>query len=326
MSVFQGFFSQLKQHELDEWVDSLEPLVAARFNAEQHGDFNQWLEAVQTLPDWPVYSINLQTKVELLGDQRSEHELTELKNQLLKLHPWRKGPFSLHGLTIDTEWRSDWKWDRIIDHIGSLKGKKVLDIGCGNGYHILRMLGADAELVLGIDPTLVFVMQFLAIRHFLGQSVRWQDRACVLPLGIEDLPQQMNGFDSIFSMGVLYHRRSPIDHLTRIKQLLEKEGELILETLVVEGNQQTVFVPPARYAKMRNVWFLPSIDALHLWLKRCGYKDIKLIDVTKTSLEEQRTTQWMHFHSLKNFLDPEDHNKTIEGHPAPLRATFMARV
>jgi tRNA (mo5U34)-methyltransferase len=75
---------------------------------------------------------------------------------------------------------------------------------------------------------------------------------------------------------------------------------------------------------MRNVWFLPSTKTMLLWLRRCGFKDVACVDISRTSVKEQRRTEWMKFESLADFLDPKDHTKTIEGHPAPLRAIFTA--
>lgn len=238
----------------------------------------------------------------------------------MKLHPWRKGPYCIQGLHIDTEWRSDWKWDRLADAIAPMDGRLVLDVGCGNGYHAWRMLGDGASLVMGIDPTWVFVMQFQAINRYLGR-----DDISVLPLGIQDLPPTLSGFDTVFSMGVLYHRRSPLDHLGELFRLLRPGGELVLETLVLEGEGQQVLVPPDRYASMRNVWFIPSTESLRVWLGRCGFVEARVVDVNRTSAEEQRATSWMCFQSLSDYLDPQDHNRTIEGLPAPTRAILIAR-
>ncbi|MCF3996362.1 tRNA 5-methoxyuridine(34)/uridine 5-oxyacetic acid(34) synthase CmoB, partial [Pseudomonas aeruginosa] len=146
-----------------------------------------------------------------------------------------------------------------------------------------------------------------------------------LPLALEDLPEKLEGFDTVFSMGVLYHRRSPIDHLLALKDCLKRGGELVLETLVVEGDASTVLVPEDRYAQMRNVWFLPSVAALELWLRRAGFADARCVDVSLTSVEEQRSTEWMRFQSLPEFLDPQDRSRTVEGLPAPMRATLVAR-
>ena len=126
-------------------------------------------------------------------------------------------------------------------------------------------------------------------------------------------------------MGVLYHRTSPIDHLQTLWHSLRPGGRLILETLVVEQPTETVLVPEGRYAKMRNVWFIPSVAMLRRWLQRTGFRDVEELDVTATTGEEQRRTDWMTFESLSDFLDPNDSTRTIEGYPGPVRALLSAR-
>ena len=113
---------------------------------------------------------------------------TQMRTALQGLHPWRKGPFELFGVHIDTEWRSDWKWDRLQGAIDSLAGRRVLDVGCGSGYHCWRMLGDGAAEVIGIDPTPLFVVQFWALQKYLRQDNIW-----VLPLGIEQVPPKLAG-------------------------------------------------------------------------------------------------------------------------------------
>jgi len=103
------------------------------------------------------------------------------------------------------------------------------------------------------------------------------------------------------------------------------EGELVLETLVVDGDENTVLVPGDRYAQMRNVYFIPSAPALKQWLEKCGFVDVKIVDMNITSTDEQRRTEWMTTESLADFLDPADASKTVEGYPAPLRAVLIAK-
>jgi len=124
---------------------------------------------------------------------------------------------------------------------------------------------------------------------------------------------------------VLYHRTSPIDHLLALSRAMKPGGQLILETLIIDDPQETTLVPIDRYAKMRNVWFIPSLLMLRRWMDRCGYKHIQHIDTTATTSTEQRRTDWMNYESLVDYLDPSDSRKTIEGHPAPLRAIITAR-
>ena len=245
----------------------------------------------------------------------------EIERGLMALHPWRKGPFEIHGVVIDAEWRADLKWRRLAPHITPLEGRLVLDVGCGNGYYGWRMAGAGAAMVVGVDPHPLYWTQFLALRHFLGGGHPF----FFFPVGFEALLPGVGCFDTVFSMGLLYHRRSPFDHLLALREQLRPGGELVLETLVLEEGAGELLVPPGRYAKMRNVWFIPSAAMLRRWLERAGFRRVRLVDETRTTSAEQRVTPWMRFESLADFLDPTDPRRTVEGHPAPLRALLIAR-
>ena len=317
----EAFAARWEEATLCQWLEILPQQLAQSMSEKRYGDLKRWRESMNALPELSARTIDLNSAYLGANGDVSDTTRADLEQALRGLHPWRKGPFSLFGVDIETEWRSDFKWERLADAISPLKGRRVLDVGCGSGYHCWRMRGAGASEVIGIDPTPLFVLQFKAVQKYLGDSA-----VHVLPLTLEQLPPKLHAFDTVFSMGVLYHRRSPIDHLTDLRDTLVSGGELVLETLVVEGDEQTVFVPPGRYARMGNVWFLPSPEALKLWLSKVGFADIQLIDVSQTSIEEQRSTDWMTFHSLTNFLDPEDRNKTIEGHPAPRRAILTAQL
>ena len=317
----ETFAARWEEPTLCQWLEILPQQLAQSMSEKRYGDLKRWRESMRALPELSASAINLDSAYVGAEGNITDTTSADLERALRGLHPWRKGPFSVFGVDIDTEWRSDFKWERLADAISPLQGRRVLDVGCGSGYHCWRMRGAGASEVIGIDPTPLFVLQFKAIQKYLGDST-----VHVLPLTLEQLPTKLQVFDTVFSMGVLYHRRSPIDHLTDLRDTLVPGGELVLETLVVEGDEQTAFVPPGRYARMGNVWFLPSPEALKLWLSKVGFRDIKLVDVSQTSIEEQRSTDWMSFHSLENFLDPEDPNKTIEGHPAPRRAILTAQL
>ncbi len=325
MIDFNQLTLDLKQTPVEDYTDELINAVKNRLAKYTHGEMEAWGRLVEQLPEIEASNINLKNSV-VIGDSKDITDFSSTQKQafvdkLKTLHPWRKGPFELFGIHINTEWRSDWKWDRLINHISPLKNRTILDVGCGNGYHCWRMLAEEAKLVLGIDPSQKFLAQFSIMRKYAGQCP-----IHLLPIGIEDMPQEMDkkGFDTVFSMGVLYHRKSPVNHLIELKNLLGRKGELVLETLVVDGDENTVLVPEGRYAQMRNVWFLPSTLALEKWMRKCGFKNVRTVDVNQTSLEEQRTTEWMHFHSLANYLDPNDISKTIEGYPAPKRAIIIA--
>jgi len=311
---YSDFYPLLKGSPLEPWIDALPERIAHGLRYERHGNLPLWEAALAKLPLAEAVTI------ELKSDVRVEGPAMEGLDDLLKaFHPWRKGPYDILGVHIDTEWRSDWKWDRVRPHLHPLEGRTILDVGCGNGYHCWRMAGEGARLVIGVDPTPLFICQYFAMKNFIRDPRAW-----VLPLGIEDLPETPGAFDTVFSMGVLYHRKSPIEHIEQLKSLLRAGGELVIETLVVDGPEDGCLVPEGRYAKMRNVWNIPSVPTLEKWLTGCGLKQVRTVDVTTTSTAEQRATDWMTFESLPDFLDPADPTKTVEGHPAPKRAVVVA--
>ena len=322
MIEFANFYQLIaKEPLLARWLETLPAQVGAWQRENLHGQFKHWARSVEYLPEIQPWKLDLLHSVTAESETPlGEGQMKGIEQLMRNLMPWRKGPFSLYGLNIDTEWRSDWKWDRVLPHLSELTGRTILDVGCGSGYHMWRMIGAGARLAVGIDPTQLFLCQFEAVRKLLGND----QRAHLLPLGIEQMPA-LNAFDTVFSMGVLYHRRSPLEHLLQLKDQLVSEGELVLETLVVEGDENTVLVPGDRYAQMRNVYFIPSAPALKQWLEKCGFVDVKIVDMNITSTEEQRRTEWMVTESLADFLDPNDASKTVEGYPAPLRAVLIAR-
>jgi tRNA (mo5U34)-methyltransferase len=317
----------LESHGLVRWAELIEQQLEGFTKHTPHGDWERWQRELDKLPvttkgrvDFHGGALHLCPDPPLGAAARAA-----LLGGLKALHPWRKGPYRIADIHIDTEWRSDWKWDRVSPHLAPLRDRLVLDVGCGNGYHCWRMAEQGASQVIGIDPTALFMAQFLAVRKLMtGMAPALARQVQVMPVGIEAMPPNLAGFDTVFSMGVLYHRRSPIDHLLELRGSLRRGGQLVLETLVIEGGEDQALVPRGRYAKMRNVWFIPSPAMLENWLQRCGFKAIRTVDVTPTSLAEQRSTEWMRFESLADFLDQADNSLTIEGYPAPRRAVLVA--
>lgn len=316
---FRPFYQQIATSHLSPWLETL-PLQLKQWEKQTHGDYQKWVKILDFLPHLQADHIDLKSAVKSESlSPLPAGEQQRLIYHLKQLMPWRKGPYHLHGVHIDCEWRSDFKWERVLPHLAPLKDRTILDVGCGSGYHMWRMVGEGAKMVVGIDPTELFLCQFEAVRKLLNND----RRANLIPLGIEEM-QPLEAFDTVFSMGVLYHRKSPLDHLTQLKNQLVKGGELVLETLVVDGDMHSVLVPTDRYAKMKNIYFIPSVAALINWLEKVGFHNVRCVDVAVTTLEEQRKTDWLENESLIDFLDPTDHSKTVEGYPAPKRAVILA--
>ncbi len=306
---------------LDTRLAELEPLIRARLSDAAHGDLPRWRQLVADLPAAVGTSDVFDADTVAVGGALDPAVTRAVRDALLMLAPWRKGPFEVGGIRIDAEWQSNLKWQRLEGAIAPLADRRVLDVGCGNGYYACRMRGGGAVSVLGIDPTLLYLVQFAAIRRFMQPQP-----ITLLPLRLEELPRPLKAFDTTFSMGVLYHQRSPLAHLSQLHDTLRSGGQLVLETIYLPGSDALARTPPRRYARMRNVWLLPTLAELHIWLERSGFGDVVVADESVTTVAEQRTTEWMRFESLADALDADDLSVTVEGWPAPRRVILIASV
>ncbi|MDR2636039.1 MAG: tRNA 5-methoxyuridine(34)/uridine 5-oxyacetic acid(34) synthase CmoB [Campylobacteraceae bacterium] len=249
----------------------------------------------------------------------SKADEQQIKDAALSLRSWRKGPFQIGNLFIDTEWKSFIKYNLLRPHF-NLSGKKAADIGCNNGYYLFKMLEDSPKKLVGFDPTPLFWCQFDFINRLAKTDIVYE------LLGVEDLADYGEKFDVIFCLGVLYHRSDPIECLKSLKSALEKNGELFLDTFMIDGDEDIVLSPKKSYSKISNVYFIPTVNALKNWCERAGFKEFELLAVKPTDTNEQRKTEWILGQSLEDFLDPKDNSKTIEGYPAPKRAYVKVKV
>lgn len=235
-----------------------------------------------------------------------------------KLIPWRKGPFKIFGLEIDSEWQSNIKYNLIRPYF-DLKDKVVADIGCNNGYYMFRMLEDKPKRLIGFDPSPLTLHQFEFINHFVKSDIVYE------MLGVEHLEFYNHKFDFIFMLGVLYHRPDPVGTLKSLARGLNSKGEILIDTFMIDGEDEICLTPNKRYSKIPNIYFIPTIPALKNWLERAGFENIEVIATTVTTSEEQRKTPWSFDQSLEDFLDENDKTKTVEGYPAPKRVYVKAR-
>ncbi len=274
-------------------------------------------EAIAALREYPNVEVTLGDCVTMQIDDLSTQEAEQIKETALLMKPWRKGPFGFNDLYIDSEWQSQIKYNLLEPHF-DLKDKIVGDIGCNNGYYLFRMLPQQPKKLVGFDPSAIYYSQFQFINHFIKSDIVYE------LLGVEHVEFYEHKFDTLFCLGVLYHRSDPVAMLKSLFKGLHKGGELILDTFMIDGDEEICLTPKDRYSKIPNIYFVPTIPALINWCHRAGFETVEVLETMKTEAHEQRKTEWIDTQSLEDFLDPNDPEKTVEGYPAPKRVYLKA--
>jgi tRNA (mo5U34)-methyltransferase len=275
-------------------------------------------EAILALPSPNTIEVKLGNCVEILTNNLTKEEEERIYQSAKMMHPWRKGPFQISETFIDSEWKSNLKYDLLRPHF-YLKDKIVGDIGCNNGYYLFRMLEEKPKRLIGFDPSAVTYCQFKFLDHFIKSKIVYE------LLGVEHVEFYEHRFDILFCLGVLYHRADPIGMLKSLFKGLNEGGELILDTFMIDGEEDVCLTPRDRYSKLRNIYFIPTVSALKNWCYRAGFDEVEVLAIVKTESEEQRKTEWINTQSLDDFLDKNNQNKTVEGYPAPKRVYIKAK-
>lgn len=275
-------------------------------------------EAIAALPHVSDVKVGLGDVVTIDLQNLSPAFSRQIEETARLMKPWRKGPFRINDLFIDTEWQSQIKYNLLEPHF-NLEGKVVGDIGCNNGYYLFRMLMHRPKKLIGFDPSALYYSQFQFIDHFIESGIVYE------MLGVEHVEFYEHQFDTLFCLGVLYHRSDPIGMLKSLYKGLVKGGELILDTFMVDGEEEVALTPAGKYSKIPNIYFIPTIPALKNWCHRAGFDEVEVLAVMTTEPNEQRKTEWIETQSLEDFLDPEDPTKTVEGYPAPKRVYIKAK-
>lgn len=108
-----------------------------------------------------------------------------------------------------------------IHEYSKFKGKKIIDIGCGNGYVCSKYASEGAD-VYGIDVTKKAID--LSSRRFELYGLK----GIFKQASADNLPFPDNSFDCVCSMGVLHHIENTDKAIKEIFRILKPGGRVIL--------------------------------------------------------------------------------------------------
>ena len=162
-----------------------------------------------------------------------------------------------------------------------LTNKRVLDIGCAEGFFSFEAERRGAREVIGIDSFTD------SIRRFNIAKAARQSNASAFLMNVYDLePKRLGTFDVVLFYGVFYHLKHPQYALERIRSVCT--GDLLFQTHIYEepavrgtpwarffphgilsGNNKELYDPTV-------FWLFNSVCCLAM-LDHVGFTDLKVV-------------------------------------------------
>ncbi|MGQ7273225.1 class I SAM-dependent methyltransferase [Marinobacter sp. V034] len=123
---------------------------------------------------------------------------------------YAKMPRSIDGLAASGEWQA------LRETLPDFRGKRVLDLGCGYGWHCQFAYEHGASEVVGIDISAKMIERAIELTH--AGNVRYEQTA------IEDFEAAPGSFDIILSSLALHYVRDLGPVFAKAAELLASGG------------------------------------------------------------------------------------------------------
>ncbi len=156
---------------------------------------------------------------------------------------------------------------------GSLKGRRVLDLGCNAGWWSLLAARAGADFVTGIDGRDMHVDQSEFVFQASGIE---RKRYRFLKKNIFELDmRELGSFDVVFCLGLMYHISKPVELLENISRV---NTDLLLIDTTLSQKEGALFeiaredLEEPRHAVDYELVLLPTKQAVVECAKQFGYK------------------------------------------------------
>jgi len=171
----------------------------------------------------------------------------------------------------------------------SLRGQKVMDVGCWTGGTTL-LLAALGACVIAVEEAKKYADMTLFLAKSFGlfpNRVQVFDRSLYTLTG----RRHRDTFDIAYFPGVLYHLSDPLLGLRILFNSLTDDGVLLLETAGISSERPLCeFGGSTFYTGTPNQsnWFIPSESALTRMLRETGFEDIRTVGLFKPGAERGR--------------------------------------
>jgi SAM-dependent methyltransferase len=175
-------------------------------------------------------------RVSFDGVEWTEERLREARDFLA---PWQHNIRLPHGLFTaycDDYYDEHRRIMEVVHHCadGELTGKRVLDLGCLEGYFSAECALHGASVV-GVDARVLNVKKCELVRSALGL----RDATFVVDDALAVTRKRYGSFDVVLALGLLYHLTEPFAFLSNVAELCESFA--VIDTLVaLEDRRQEI--------------------------------------------------------------------------------------
>ena len=113
------------------------------------------------------------------------------------------------------------RFERTLDILDPIAGKRILDVGCGPGRYALEFARRNAREVVGVDfaPGMLAIAQAAADQHGVADRLRFVTG--------DFLGAELHGtFDAAVAIGYCEYLTDPVAHLARMRDLVR--GDVVV--------------------------------------------------------------------------------------------------
>jgi tRNA (mo5U34)-methyltransferase len=215
--------------------------------------------------------------------QYSREELRELFDSV---KPWHH-LIDVHG--VPTKVEPAWGeyldhpralWESVSQVLPDLSGKRVLDVGCNDGFFLFACRQLGAKEVVGIEASEHFFNHAVLVNSLLDPG-----GISVHQMSAYDVGDEMGEFDVTLALGLIYHLKSPLLFLERVAPITS--STIIVETAVRnsiedrESRERGVASAPAMefienpatqlHPEGGPNWWVPNSECVRAMLRVCGF-------------------------------------------------------
>jgi len=157
----------------------------------------------------------------------------------------------------------------VLDWLGPPQGDRCLEIGCGSGVLLERVLAAGAKSAAGLDHS----PDMLALTIERNREAIARDRLHLKPGDAADIPWPDHSFEAAFSANMFFFVYDPEEVLAELFRVLVPGGRLVIATMAGPLPKPSLRCPWL-YPPMGSALNVHTDEEMAAMYQRAGFTDV----------------------------------------------------